>query len=748
MRYRSSSSTNFGPNTPENLYAKSQCALWLSRLTESNYIVFNDDFFICLEWAANGLQRTMRKLSEAVADIPDTERGAQTVKKDMRCAMRERRAHMNDILESLAEEHPAVRQVLPDIVREECRRAVNRGEKYTVFAQGRKRLRKLFGVSKDFADLCDYLFLLGAFPQVADYFNDSLRLGRCGGWRILSVMLGIKESSLKQCLHQAQLYGFLQQNSLADPALKEEIAALWTSDKAEKSIGQLFCRPLEGKTLPLDRYTIPKDDVNHVIKLLSSKESDPVNILLYGEPGTGKTSFAKSLAAKLDVRAWSVPSKDEDDDDDRRASLSACLHVASKHKGSVVLVDEAERLLDTGGVIGKNYKIFHADKHCKDKAWLNSFMEEPGRRVIWISNDVRHIDPAVRRRFSYSIHFDRLGLRQRMEIWRQILEDHGALRRLQQSDIEHFAQEYDVAAAVVEKAVLQAKNLHSGKKGFAETIELVLHAHVTLEQDGFAPERKPRAEIEYTLEGVCLETKADGGGQGQAAEDFMETCRAIDAAWRQGDLRPSSGNMLFYGPPGTGKTALARYMAKELDRECVVKKASDLLSKYVGESEQMVAAMFRQAQRDGSILVIDEADSFIYSREGAVRSWETSLVNEFLTGLEEFRGMCICTTNRRSDMDAAAMRRFAAKIGFTYAGPEQVSVLYDKLLSQWAKAPLSSEEKKALRHMNRLAPGDFNVVRSRCWFRKPGSMNAADLIEALRLEMQTKLDSRPKKVGF
>jgi hypothetical protein len=75
-----------------------------------------------------------------------------------------------------------------------------------MFTQGRKWLPKLFGVSKDLADLCEYLFILGVFPQVVEYFDDSLRLGRCGGWRILSAMLGINETSLNQYLNQAQLY--------------------------------------------------------------------------------------------------------------------------------------------------------------------------------------------------------------------------------------------------------------------------------------------------------------------------------------------------------------------------------------------------------------------------------------------------------------------------------------------------------------------------------------------------------------
>ena len=211
---------------------------------------------------------------------------------------------------------------------------------------------------------------------------------------------------------------------------------------------------------------------------------------------------------------------------------------------------------------------------------------------------------------------------------------------------------------------------------------------------------------------------------------MLDKCRRADAVYvANGALRRGCGTMLFYGPPGTGKTALARYIAHEIGRECVVKRASDLLSPLVGEAEQNVAEAFRRTEAEGAVLVIDEADTFLYSRETAQRSWESSLVNEFLTALEECRGFCICTTNRMETMDAAAMRRFPFKVRFTYAGAEQAMALYSALL-----AP--------------LAPGDFHAVRSQYWLAERGEVSHEELVRALRREQDMKRDHEERKVGF
>lgn len=96
----------------------------------------------------------------------------------------------------------------------------------------------------------------------------------------------------------------------------------------------------------------------------------------------------------------------------------------------------------------------------------------------------------------------------------------------------------------------------------------------------------------------------------------------------------------------------------------MIRRASDLMSKYVGETEQQIAAMFARAEEERALLLLDEADSFMQSRQGAVRNYEVSEVNEMLQGMERFDGIFVCTTNLFDRIDEAALRRFAFKIRF------------------------------------------------------------------------------------
>src|SRR6185312_15716031 len=126
------------------------------------------------------------------------------------------------------------------------------------------------------------------------------------------------------------------------------------------------------------------------------------------------------------------------------------------------------------------------------------------------------------------------------------------------------------------------------------------------------------------------------------------------------------------------KTAYAHFVARQLDRPLLVKRASDLISKWVGETEQFIRAMFVEAAADRAVLLLDEADSFFQDRRQARMSWEITQVNELLTRMEGFEGIFICATNFSDQLDSAAMRRFAVKVRFEPLRGAQVRMLFSE----------------------------------------------------------------------
>lgn len=716
-------------NAPENMYARGKAAGWLLKSLEQN-AALDSCFFECLQWVIGGLRRPLQDVQKE-AKKASGKSGIIAARKAVSEALRRSQDRLPSEFEELYEEHSCLEGIIVEFVKRECVTVQKLyGTPMVPYASALKRLEKTFGINKDCQTLCEFVFINQNFSAVEGYFEDRLEVHKYGNRRILAHILGMKPAHLQSCLAELFKCGLFNAGYGSQLRLEDALLPFWEPDNAKL---KMFSRPLSGNGLPLESFHVAQDDIEHVKRLLCHDSKTPVHILLYGPPGTGKSSFALSLARSCSVKAWTVTSRTSGGDSDRRASLVACLHIAAKHKGAFVVVDEAERLLDTD---------MHFGIQTKDKAWLNDFLEHPGQRVIWITNQVGHIDPAVRRRFSFSIHFERLGAKERMDIWRQVLTTQRVASRLNEEQVKVLSKKYPVEAAVIQSAVSQARALYKGKTGFIAALERVLQAQTVLQRDGRKQRIKVRAVSDFTLDGVCL----DG-----SAEKLLETCHRVDSAMRESaSVRPGCGTMLFYGPPGTGKTALARYIAENLDRECTVRRASDLLSPYVGVAEQQVAEAFARAENDGTVLVIDEADTFLYSRDTAQRSWETSLVNEFLTALEECRCFCICTTNRKDNLDAAAMRRFSHKVAFTYAGQEQVRALYARLLAPSCSEPLPPQLENTLLSLDRLTPGDFHAVRSQY---DPLFVDAAEvshkiLIEALAKEQALKLEQPTRRIGF
>ncbi len=132
--------------------------------------------------------------------------------------------------------------------------------------------------------------------------------------------------------------------------------------------------------------------------------------------------------------------------------------------------------------------------------------------------------------------------------------------------------------------------------------------------------------------------------------------------------KKTGGGVLLYGPPGTGKTMIAKAIANEVGAKFYAVKGSDIVSKWVGDSEKNINSLFEEANKqDRAIIFIDEMDSLIGKR--GVDTHNDKRVNEFLQQIDGFAGrnpnlLLLGATNRPWDIDSAAMRsgRFSQKI--------------------------------------------------------------------------------------
>jgi transitional endoplasmic reticulum ATPase len=169
-----------------------------------------------------------------------------------------------------------------------------------------------------------------------------------------------------------------------------------------------------------------------------------------------------------------------------------------------------------------------------------------------------------------------------------------------------------------------------------------------------------------------------------------------------------------------------------------------LISAFVGESEKAVKEAFEEARRDGAVLILDEADSFLANRQTAVRSWEVTLVNELLQQIEAFdEGVFVATTNALDRLDEATMRRFDLKLEFRFLQPGQARELMRRCCERLGVYENGCET--LVTSMDRLTPGDFATVVRQARFRPARS--ADEVARRLREEVGFKRGPR-QAIGF
>ena len=204
--------------------------------------------------------------------------------------------------EDLYEEYPCLEGIIHDVARQECCAGqILRGHSTTPYIVASKRLKQTFGLNNNCLTLCEFIFINQNFSAVENYFENFLEIYKYENRLILAYILDINPSLIQKCTSELFSCGLLDANYRDYFRLKDCLLSFWNSSCT--GVNELFSRPLSGEALPLEAFHIPSDDVTHAKKLLKQKSDAPVHILLYGSPGTGKSSFAHSLARSCGVKA-------------------------------------------------------------------------------------------------------------------------------------------------------------------------------------------------------------------------------------------------------------------------------------------------------------------------------------------------------------------------------------------------------------------------------------------------------------
>jgi len=484
--------------------------------------------------------------------------------------------------------------------------------------------------------------------------------------------------------------------------------------------------------LQLSDFDITEDDLLVLDGLL--KRSAGCNILFYGTAGTGKSAFSRSLARYYGKKLYSVKVSEKDSVKDRLLAIFAAVNLAGQ-RDSVVLVDEADEILNTEfNSPGENFTT---------KSWINSFLDGHEKKIIWISNRSEQIDSSTMRRFTFSLEFRDFNPEKRLKVLKHALSIKGVPDSyFTEEELKDLCRSYSVNAAGIVNAIDSMTFDRRTKKSLIlRRIKRILKNHE--KAIGNAKTLgKVRSFEHYSLDG--LNTSVNLGEIVNAMKKNMN---------REGADNPTrvqAVSMLLYGMPGTGKTEFANYLGYVLGKEILLRRVSDIHDMYVGQTEKNIAAAFRQAQDENSILFFDEADSFFYPRKDAVRSWEKSFTNEILTQLENYRGVVIFATNDIDGLDQAALRRFGFKIRFDPLTTEGILNFYNTMLKPFVTGAISLtyEQQKQLAQMQNLTPGDFAVVRNNCSLLQQDNVTHRALIEALSNEVRIKKNLAKVVVGF
>lgn len=615
----------------------------------------------------------------------------------------------------------------------------------TVSETNVEHLRRILGLTKAEAELLLFQLYRSA-PGFAQLYEILLHSERATPI-VLGAMLGVGMEQITDALSEE---GTLVRSGLVsvqeiplrlNPISPFLSSTLHQDSEDEKSFIENFVKPLRPKATTASLARLDERDESILLHLLTlpATVEDEINVLVYGSRSVDKRDMLARLFKEKRISAWEVAMRKVPPSDLAPWTYIAQRYLENVSPRSVLVIDHAERvltarhtslvsLLGFGSEDEEEVPIDTDEERSSDTGLTTSTV-----RCVWLTANARSLSERNLGKFLFHCEARPGSRMERRERVAQTVSEFGLSKELE----HHLAQYSFLGEHQVRQAAKLSHLLHKYSSPGALTYEHIVRRAVHQSQKALGRDRTEGlmdSVTAYSLEYLNVKGR-------------FTPAQIIKALRR----RPK-GTLCFHGLPGSGKTQLAEHMAVELDLPLLTRSASDILSKWLGESEQNIARMFAEAEAEGALLFLDEADSFLRDRAMARESWAVTQVNELLQRMERFDGVFIAATNLMSAIDAASLRRFIWKLEFLPLTPEQSWKMFREESGAAAALRASSKEGKELRaqlvRIANLAPGDFATVKRQSLMLGE-ELSPKEWIEQLSLEAKAKMHGlHRQRLGF
>jgi SpoVK/Ycf46/Vps4 family AAA+-type ATPase len=550
-----------------------------------------------------------------------------------------------------------------------------------------------------------------------------------------TTVFDVKREELEKALRPE---GALRLSGLLQPSLRKgvpvELSTFWLETLARsEDLAKALLEPYVQRRGAGTPARMLDEDLQLAAQIVKNEKGlAGVNLLLYGASRLDKRQLLKAVVEKAGRQAWRVRALEDASFADRPALVYVAQKLlAEQHPDAVLVVERPADALTTAPSSFLRQLFGIEFDPSEVKPFDENLLGSNKVPTVWLASSVDSLPDETVARFVFHAPLKKADRKDRTVQLEELLSSYKLTKKAREDILK-----LDGVSAVQLESAIKAAEL-SGAKTRTEKDAVVVQA---VRRSQKALSRDITAKMKPSVTQYSLKYLNTSGRFGP--EDILKCLKN----------RPK-GALVFYGLPGTGKTQFVEYMAAELGMPLVTKKASELLSKWLGESEKNIAAAFEEAASEDAILLLDEGDSFLRDRSQARESWQITQVNELLQHIERFDGIVVVCTNLFQGLDAAALRRFTFKVEFRQLDADQRWEMFQ--VESGIKGKLNTLPKETrelwfeqLCFMRNLTAGDFATVKRQCELLG-ATLTPEEWLEQLKLECDVKRkdESDSRSVG-